>query len=76
MCQKERHRLTHEYKAKLYCQFNLHAIFSSVTLYLRFNSHYQQTINYDLCLSKLLICCLFIVKKVVVKFKYWVKLRM
>ncbi len=29
---------------------------------------------YDLCLNKLLICCLLIVSKVVVKFRSWVGL--
>ncbi len=32
-------------------------------------------INYIFCLSKLLICCLLIVSKVVVKFRYGVELR-
>ncbi len=37
---------------------------------LRSNSHYYQTINYTFPL-KLLICCLLMVSKVVVKFRYW-----
>ncbi len=28
---------------------------------------FEQTINYDFCLNKLLICCLLIISKVVVK---------
>ncbi len=34
----------------------------------RSNSHYYLTINYGFCLNKLLICCLLIVREVVVKF--------
>ncbi len=40
------------------------------TFILRSNSRYKQTINYDFCLNKLLICCLLIVSMVVVKFRY------
>ncbi len=39
------------------------------------NSHYQITINYDFCFNKLLICCLLVVSKVVVKFRYMLGLR-
>ncbi len=44
-----------------------------VTLY---NREHLFTINYDFSLNKLLICCLLIVSKVVVKFRYWVWLGM
>ncbi len=39
------------------------------------NSYYQLTINCDFCLDKFLICCLLIVSKIVVKFRYGVGLR-
>ncbi len=39
------------------------------------NSHYQITINYDVCFNKLLICCLLVVSMLVVKFSYMVGLR-
>ncbi len=38
--------------------------------------YYLLTINYDFSLNKLLICCLLIVSKVVVKFRYWIGLGM
>ncbi len=43
---------------------------------LRSNSRCYETINYDFCLNKLLICCLLIVSKIVVKLRYWVGLGM
>ncbi len=42
---------------------------------LRSNSFYQQTINYEFCLNKLIICCLLIVSKVVVKVRVLRRIR-
>ncbi len=36
------------------------------------NSNYKLTINYVFCLNKLIICCLLLSSKVVVKFRYGV----
>ncbi len=47
-----------------------------VTLYFKVQFSLLKTINYEFCLNKLLICCLLIVIKVVVKFRYWVGLGM
>ncbi len=44
------------------------------TLYFIVTILYLQTINYTFCINKLLICCLLMVSKVVVKFRYWVGL--
>ncbi len=43
------------------------------TLFLRSNFYYN--INYDFSLNKLLIFCLLIVSKVVVKFRYGVEIK-
>ncbi len=40
-----------------------------------FGSHFSLGTNYDFCLNKILICCLIIVSKVVVRFIYVVGLR-
>ncbi len=58
------------------CLFHKFGVSKISHFILRYNYHYQQTINYDFCLNKLLICCLLIVSKVVVKFRYRVGLGM
>ncbi len=50
---------------KLQCA--IHVLF---TWTLRLNSCYLKKNYYDLCFNKLIICCLLIVCKIVVKFRY------
>ncbi len=44
-----------------------------VTLYFKVQFSLIINLTYDICLNKLLIYCLLIVRKVVVKFRYWVR---
>jgi len=68
---------TYEHKGKylknvlvLVCSLSVWSHFSLGT-----NSHYYLIINYIFCNIKLLICCLFVVSKIIVKFKYEVGCR-
>ncbi len=55
------------------CVFSFNATYTNYNIYYNNNTNNgytlvgDQTINYDFCLNKLLLCCLLIVSEVVVK---------